>query len=303
MKRLIFISILMLTGEVVGQQSPQYNQYMFNGLAINPAYAGVRECLSITGIHSNQWAGFDGAPTTNNITAHTPFKKHSGVGINFFTDKIGVQTQSGLNGVYAYHLKLSTKSKLSFGISGGMSVFTNQDQDVVLVDNDKAFSNNSQTYSFPNFGTGLFYYRENFYTGLSIPNLFSSEYSNISQGRYFDINPGAINIMQTAGGIVKLSDNVKWKPSYLIKVIPNGASSIDLNSLLYFNNKLNVGASYRHQKALVAILGCTIKKKLDIGYSFAFPLTDIAMYSFGTHEIMLRYELRETVSSINPRLY
>ncbi len=303
MKKVLFISLIFLTGALFAQHSPQYNQYMFNGLAINPAYAGVRECLSITAIHSNQWMGFEGAPTTNNLTAHTPFKKNSAVGINLFTDKFGVQTQSGVSAAYAYHLKVSAKSKLSFGMSAGIGFFNNRDEDVVLVNEDKVFKNNFQTFSFPNFGTGLFYYRDKFYAGLSVPNLFNSEYSNLVEKGVFILNYQTMAIIQTAGGVVKLTDNVKWKPSYLIKVLPTISSSVDLNSLFYFGENLNLGMSYRLQKAFVVIAGFTIKKKLDIGYSMAYPLNDIALYSFGTHELMLRYEFRDVVSSVNPRLY
>lgn len=303
MRYLLILSMFFVAFCSSAQYSRQYSQYMFNGLTINPAYAGVRECLSITGIHSSQWVGFDGAPTTQSVTAHTPFRKNSGLGLNFFHDKIGVQNQTALNATYAYHLKLNKKSKLSFGVNAGLSYFQVRENNVVTIDDDNAFQDSYQTYSFPNIGAGLFYYRENFYAGLSVPALFSSEYSNVSQNKYFNLNSNSLVIMQTTGAVLELSDNVKWKPSYLVKYIPAISTDLDLNSNFYYKDAVNLGVSYRVNKAIVAMAGCTIKNKFDIGYSFGYPLSDLANFSSGTHEIMLRYEFKEVVSSVNPRLY
>lgn len=304
MRYLISICILFFVSLATAQYTQQYNQYMFNGLAINPAYAGVRECLSITGIHSNQWVGFDGAPSTENLTAHTPFRKNVGLGLNVFNDRIATQNQTGASVSYAYHLKLNTKSKLSFGVSAGVSVFQVRDNGVITVEqNDKAFANQFQTYSFPRIGTGLFYYRERFYAGLSVPTLFSSEYSKVADSRFFNLNSNAMVIMQTSGAVIGLTDEIQWKPSYLVKFIPSISSDVDLNSNFYFKEKFNLGLSYRVKKSLIGMVGCTIKNNFDIGYSYGFPLSSLANYNSGTHEVMLRYEFRKVVSTINPRLY
>ena len=303
MRILTFISLVLLSFQTQAQFSQQYNQYMFNGMVINPAYTGIRECLSVTGIHSNQWVGFDGAPTTNSLTAHTPFRKKGGLGLNFFTDKLGVQSQSGIYGSYAYHLKINAKSKLSFGMNAGVSFFEIRDKEIVIIDDDPVFMDQKQTRSFPNIGAGLFYYRDAFYAGLSTPTLFSSEYSNIANNKIFHLNPNALVIMQTSGGIIDIGDNVKWKPSYLVKFIPKVTTAFDLNSNFYYKERVNLGMSYRIKRAFVVMAGVNIKDKLDIGYSYSYPLTDISNYSSGTHEIMLRYEFKEVVSSVNPRLY
>ena len=61
----------------MAQQLPQFTQYMYNTIAINPAYAGSRETLTIVGLHRNQWAGFPGAPTTQTLSIihHYEMKK------------------------------------------------------------------------------------------------------------------------------------------------------------------------------------------------------------------------------------
>lgn len=303
MRYLLILVVLGFGSVVYGQYSQQYSQYMFNGLTINPAYAGVRECLSVTGIHSSQWVGFEGAPSTQSVTAHTPFRKNSGLGLSVFHDKIAIQNQTGITATYAYHLKLNKTSKLSFGVNAGASIFQVRDNKVVTIENDVVFSEQYQTYSFPKIGAGLFYYKEKFYAGLSVPSLFSSEYSNMREKKFFSLKSTTMVIMQTMGAIVKLNQNVDWKPSYLIKVIPGISTDFDLNSNFYFKKKVNFGASYRVNKTLVAMVGCTLKDKFDIGYSYGYPLSSLATYNSGSHEIMLRYEFKEIISTVNPRLY
>ena len=68
-----FLLILALgTTSLSAQQDPQYTQYMYNTVAINPAYAGNRGVTSIVGLHRSQWVGLDGAPRTQSLSIHSP---------------------------------------------------------------------------------------------------------------------------------------------------------------------------------------------------------------------------------------
>ena len=59
-KLLIKIFLFLLANNLFAQHSNQYSQYMFNELAINPAFAGSNGALSATLLHRNQWTGFGG---------------------------------------------------------------------------------------------------------------------------------------------------------------------------------------------------------------------------------------------------
>ena len=65
---LLLLSVL----PVAAQQQATYAQYMFNGLAINPAYAGSHEALSASFLARFQNVGLPGAPTTQTVAIHTP---------------------------------------------------------------------------------------------------------------------------------------------------------------------------------------------------------------------------------------
>src|SRR5690606_30693577 len=74
----------------IAQQLPQFTQYMYNTISINPAYAGSRDALSIIALHRSQWVGFDGGPITQTFSIHTPLRNDRiGVGLSFIEDDLG----------------------------------------------------------------------------------------------------------------------------------------------------------------------------------------------------------------------
>mgnify|MGYP006175005339 CR=1 FL=1 len=79
MKKLsiLFFFGLLLSQDLFGQQVPQFSQYIFNGLHINPAYAGYKNEGYVQSTYRSQWVGFDGAPVTQTLTLHTPLMSHA----------------------------------------------------------------------------------------------------------------------------------------------------------------------------------------------------------------------------------
>jgi len=67
--------LVLATQASYAQQDPNFTQYMYNTLSINPAYAGSRDAFSAVALHRSQWLGFDGAPTSQTLSAHTPIKE------------------------------------------------------------------------------------------------------------------------------------------------------------------------------------------------------------------------------------
>ena len=120
MKKIIIIGIALLGGlSTYAQQDAMFTHYMFNTLAINPAYAGSRDALTVTALHRSQWVGFDGAPTTQTLTLHSPvFNNKIGLGLSVVNDKIGPLNTTAFYGDFAYKVKVSKKGTLAFGLKG-----------------------------------------------------------------------------------------------------------------------------------------------------------------------------------------
>ena len=119
----LIIFFLSFGTSLQGQQEATFTHYMFSKLQFNPAYANSTKSLSISGIHRSQWVGFEGAPITQSIAIQTPlFNKKMGFGVSILNDKVGPVKTFSIYADVAYKIKLSKKSKLSFGLKGGVSM-------------------------------------------------------------------------------------------------------------------------------------------------------------------------------------
>ncbi len=300
-KRLIIISGILLLGFASkGQQQSMYTQYMFNGLAINPAYAGSHETVSLTGLARIQWLGVEGAPRTQTFSIHTPIPgKRAALGALFSRDEIGVSSQNNINLVASYRIKLP-KGTLSMGLQGGFRSSEISYADLGI-DDPNLSSNISGM--LPNIGTGIYYYNEKFYAGFSVPTVIKSSLEGA-------INSGVISATEiphffaTSGIVLELSPMVKLKPSTLIKYVSGAPLNMDINTNLILDDKLWLGVSYRSFDAVSFLLDIQASPQFKIGYAYDYALTDIAQITSGSHEIMLNYRfVLEKSKIITPRYF
>jgi type IX secretion system PorP/SprF family membrane protein len=170
----VAVAFLVPGGPLYAQQHPMFSHYMFNGLFINPAYAGSKDFVSTTLIARKQWTGFEGAPSTQIASIHAPLNNRKmGLGAAISNDQIGITHQTDFYMSYAWHLPLEN-GKLSLGLNGGFSYFKSQLSDLSVWDpDDPIYQSNSLSNILPNFGAGAYYYSQHFYAGLSVPQLMS----------------------------------------------------------------------------------------------------------------------------------
>jgi len=141
------------------QQLPQFSQYMFNTISINPSYAGSRETLSVVGLHRSQWVGLQGGPSTQTLSVHTPLKNEQiGLGLSIINDQLGYENFVFVYGDFSYNIKVNEETKLAFGLKAGFTHY-NLDNfgflDQESVYSDPFFSDISSRWN-PNVGVGLF---------------------------------------------------------------------------------------------------------------------------------------------------
>ncbi|WP_316821729.1 type IX secretion system membrane protein PorP/SprF [Pedobacter gandavensis] len=300
---LLFIYIGLSSGMVKAQQDAQYTDYMYNTISFNPGYTGTREALSILGLYRNQWAGLNGAPETVGLSAHAPVGKKVGLGINISNDKIFVVNEIAVDFFFSYQLDLSEKAKLSLGLKGGINQYS--------VDFTKANTggydpgdynlNNSGSTLSPQTGFGAFYYTDNFYAGISIPNLLNtSHFSDVNKGLKND----RLHLYYIIGKVFNFGPDIKFKPSGLVKMVSGSPLQVDVSSNVMFADKFTLGLAYRWDAALSCQTGFQISDKYMIGYAYDWETTKLAQYNHGSHEIFLRYELFSKRGKIlSPRFF
>lgn len=272
---------------VVAQQEAMFTHYMFNTMAVNPGYAGSRDALTVTALNRSQWIGFEGAPTTQTLTVHTPLMAGSaGAGLSMVNDQIGPLSNTSVFVDLAYRLKLSRQGTLAFGLKGGVNVFRASLSDLTLEDeSDPNFQQGIRSLTNPNIGFGVYYSTQRFYAGLSAPKLIENDLEGVSSGtekRHFYLS---------AGSVFDLSDRVKIKPTTLIKATSGAPVQADLTATFLLDDRYWAGAMFRGGDAAGILLGATITQQLAVGYSFDFSYANSTFeYNLGSHEIMLRYD-------------
>jgi type IX secretion system PorP/SprF family membrane protein len=291
--KIIVSAILIFTLKVSGQQIPVMSQYMFNGLVINPAYAGSKDYMSATLMVRKQWTGFEGAPSTQNASIHGPLsKKRVGLGLMISNDRVGITNQTDFFASYAYHIPVGNyKSKISLGLQGGITYLKSNFGELNVWDpDDPVYQSNTLTNLQPNFGFGAYYYSDRAYAGLSIPQLMS--YDSIQTFNFYkdEIHHLSRHYYLNGGIILVGSRDFIVRPSFLVKYAQNAPLQYDLNLNILLNNIFWVGASYRSNDAVVAIIEYQVDRKLRIGYSYDYTLSQLSNYSSGSHEIMLGYD-------------
>lgn len=307
MRKYCFIFLLCLVGLTTqAQQTPLMSHYMFNGLLINPAYAGSKEYVSTTMLYRKQWAGIEGAPVTYNGTVHGLLKKKKfGIGAMLQQDKIGVTKQTDFYGVLAYHLPLGV-GKLSVGLQAGISNYSSSVVDLTYWDpGDKVFAYNTFSNLLPNAGFGAYYYRDLFYAGVAAPFLISYDPNESSSFETkVPVHRQVRRYYITAGGVIETERDIKLKPSILIRYEANAKINYDINLNVLINDIFWIGASYRSDESIIALLEYQISRKFRVGYSYDYTLGPLNNYSSGSHEIMLGYDFGFPVTKMkSPRYF
>ncbi|WGH75581.1 type IX secretion system membrane protein PorP/SprF [Tenacibaculum tangerinum] len=298
---IVFVMSICLTTNTQAQQDPQYTQYMYNTMNVNPAYAGSRGHTVITALGRMQWVGFEGAPNTQNLTYDTPLGYSGlGLGINLMNDEIGPSSEIYLDANVSYTIQTGYEGNLAFGLRLGgrllnidWSKGTSKDDEIGFQDNINRF--------LPTVGAGIFYYQPKWYVGLSVPNILRMEH-------YDAETPGEVAVERMhffliSGYVFDINEDLKFKPAVLVKGVSGAPVSLDVSGNLLFNEKFRVGASWRWDDSISALLGFQVNDSFLIGYSYDLTTSNYNVTNSGTHEIMLRYDVLKEIKYRSPRFF
>ncbi|GAA4212597.1 type IX secretion system membrane protein PorP/SprF [Pedobacter jeongneungensis] len=323
MKKLIWLiagSFLLLSRPVSAQQDAQYSQYMFNGIYINPAYAGYKEVLNVHSFYRSQWTGITGAPRSMSLAVDAIANSGNvGLALQVASDKLGAQNNLSIYGNYAYRIRMNDdgSSRLALGLGVGM-VQLGIDGSMLNPNNPEPNQPvGMQSTIVPDARAGVYFANDKYYAGFSVDNLIAT-YINID--RYAFIPQPKPHYYLTAGALFPLNEDFQVKPSFLLKDDRGGPTSLDVNAFLMIKDFLWVGGSYRTgvklydksylQKDLtprnsaVAAIQVFPSEKIRIGYGYDFSVGPLQGYSGGTHEISLSYSfIKPNIRLATPRVF
>ncbi|HSW67093.1 MAG TPA: type IX secretion system membrane protein PorP/SprF [Bacteroidales bacterium] len=299
LRGLIGITLLVTAMLVYSQQEPQFSHNMFNHVLVNPGFAGMNDAISATGIVRQQWVGLRDAEDNNispetfllSVDATVPLLR-GGIGGTILQDQIGFFTINGFKIGYSYHHR-TPKGRLGIGLQVGLLNHQLDGTRFNPVSGADPILNQLQGGELSNmmadFSAGVFYeVQGQFYVGLSSSRIMQTS-SQIGEGEDARVNFRR-HYYLTGGYQFPFPGNNDYQvlPSVFIK--SDGSSvQFDLNTSVVYKERFWGGMSYRHQDAIVMLVGLTLNE-LKIGYSYDIPLSAIG--GFGSHEIMVNYSFK-----------
>jgi len=300
MKKLILIYILFICANVAfSQDQIQYSQILKTQGLLNPAYNGVRDMVSGIILYRNQWTGIDGAPVSEAINIHSPINMLDGLGggIVVTRDQVALDEKINAYAAISYHINFNDdKARLSFGLQGGINSFR-VDLSKVISDKgsiDPLFSS-QQSWLKPNFGAGVFYYTNNFFAGLSVPEMF---YYTSSTSTYSTKN---FQYFYYAGYLIDKLQDFKLKPAILVEQMAGTPLQLDVSFNTYYKDIVGVNIGWRRNDALIFGIDYNITPFLGISYSYDYTLSTLNLISKGSHEISITFEISKTPSAVKQK--
>ena len=301
----LVLGLLLLFNDITAQQDPQYTQYMYNMNVVNPAYAGSRGTLSLGLLGRTQWTNVSGGPKTVTFSGDAPIGRKVGIGLSVISDVIGPVQEQNLYVDVSYTINTSDEGRLAFGLKGGVTL---QDIDLLSITlpqdpNDPLFQDNVNEV-YPNFGAGIYYYTDKFYVGLSVPNILKSTHFERSGGIITEASE-EMHAFLTAGYVFGLSPTLKFKPSLMFKGVIGAPVSIDINANFLLYNRLELGASYRIDDSLSALINFAVTPDFRIGFAYDYTISEFSNINpGGTYEAILLYDIDFSKKNLkSPRFF
>ncbi|WP_159439309.1 PorP/SprF family type IX secretion system membrane protein [Tenacibaculum agarivorans] len=300
----IIISIL-LQWSLFAQQYPQFTQYTYNMNIINPAYAGVKDALSINVLGRTQWIGVEGAPKTGTLGIHSSLgqSRNFGAGFSAIYTEVGPVKETHLYGDLAYKLNVYNEGVLSFGLKFGASL-QNLNQALLRFTSNENFNTNLTNKTYANLGFGLFFSQEEFYVSLSVPNVLSTNFFDVESTLDTTREVARNGTVFLGGGYVfEVSESLKIKPAVMLRYSSSVPFATDISSTAFIDEIFELGASYRINESIAVIAALNLNKNFRVGYSYDFSTGGI-LNSNGSHEIMLLFDmdLKERIRRV-PKYY
>jgi len=299
---LLILAFFSYIFEVFAQQNPNYTQYMYNTMTINPAYVGSTDYFNITADYKAQLTGIDGAPETNNVGFESPVTYNVGLGLNITRDVLGPIEDVKIDGNFSYSFQVGVDTYLAFGLKAGFRVL-NVDftKGIYENPNDPAFMNNIDNEFLGVLGAGTYLYTDKWYLGLSTPNFFSQEYFDEEDTR---VETEEMSIFLIGGYIFDIGSRTRFKPAVLFDYVQGAPLRTNLSANFLLYEKLTLGLAYSMDASVGALAGFQITDSIFIGYAYEYNTSDFNQYNDGSHELLIKFSLaRKRGATYSPRFF
>jgi len=283
-----FAILLMLSSVAYGQSDVFFTQQNFSRINMNPAATGNSNHVDVFLLNRQQWVGFDNAPRTNLLNAHSYFNAiRSGLGFSLLFDKLGVSHQTVNAKIsYAYHLDMTDELLLSLGLSGGL-YNNNWDpkRNTFSQESDMDLLADKSSRTAADFDTGMEISGYGFTFGMSVTHLLNS-----APERSYTGKPGR-EIYSYIRYRTAIDKSFDIAPGIMYRY-GNYSNFFDVNVTGYFMKKYWAGLSFRPKNSFAVMLGAEYGM-FRMGYAYDRSVGAVSSLAGNTHEIVIAVRLHK----------
>ena len=304
---LLLLLLVCLGGTVGAQQLAQYSLFWLDPVQFNPAYAGLDNSLSVTATYRSQWAGLEGQPTGQRVSAHLPvYFLSSGFGIEGERDELGARSLNRIGASWNYQL-VRPMAVWSLGVSGrylqmsldGAALRTaggDYSEPGLIIHNDDLLSTTAEGAGVFTVAAGVYYQAERLEGGVSVRNLTEGVLTY----------PGVDYVLgrQYHGYLRARFDVLRaWDLSPMLFAVSDGTQhQLSVGAIARYDENIFAGLAYRGYNntttdALVLMGGLNLSDKISVAYAYDLTLSDLRTVQEGSHEITLKYNLRQRIGA------
>jgi type IX secretion system PorP/SprF family membrane protein len=313
----MLLGIGMFSAFSLKAQDPQFSQFYSNPLYLNPAFAGTGTYPRIVSNYRNQWPSSGNTFVTYNLSYDQYVLGMKGaIGFQTMYDR---EVNGNINTVstsfvYCYHIKVNDRlfftSALQAGFifkqfNTGNLIFPGMiNQENGNISGNYAIPVESGQKIVPDFSFGMVGQQDDVYFGFAINHLTQPNQS-ILEGD----GVGNLPMKFTLHVGAKTHEFVRILFSKEFSLSPNAIYQQQgvfkqLNLGMYVVNKsLTFGAWFRNNlsarpDAIIGMIGYSTTY-MQLGYSFDYVLSDLSLYSMGSHELSLIFYLNRELRKRN----
>ena len=287
---------VVVTGSAQNTLVPSVSNYHLTWTTINPAFSGFRDAISISSLYRSALYGQLG-PTDMQLNVHSPVgnSKVAIGGVVAYNNIPEVQNLYSIMSTYAYRIYLGS-GRLAFGLSAGVYGVNSDLSGIPLRDpGDPAFPLEVYQRWFPNFGTGILYYTEKLFVGLSVPELLSIPTESQGIGV---VNFENYRVILTGAYQFNISKAFRLKPSLWIDYNQAYTSFKASLNMGFLDSRIYVGGAYDYPNFAIALLNFQVNPQWLVGYAYTFNTGPVRSALGGSHEVVLRWEFRPVIRTI-----
>ncbi len=287
------ICILLFTIGMTAQQDPNRTFFRYNMNLINPAYTGIEEKTELGINFRSQWSGVVGAPESQSVFFGTNLGKNTGLGISVINDRTFIESQTWVAVDFSYHLKLSEKTNLYFGLKAGANTYSANTQGLLLFDNnsDLALANLEGGFK-ANIGAGVLLKGADYFISFSAPRILEPQRLREESGLN-TISADRIHYYLASGYDLRLSNKLVFKASALTRYVYASPLSLDLQGAFSINKRVEFGVAYRLDEGYGGLFIFNAAHWLDLGYHYGKANANSIRtgISNGSHEVFVKLTL------------